>query len=95
MKKIPALFIREERGNPKDQTGYLPELNRACLWVFEPGVRATVKWDGTAVLVQDGMPWARFDAKRGKTPPPAPFSTTAAEAVDRLAPTQKQGDTFL
>lgn len=70
MKKIPALFIREERGNPKDQTGYLPELNRACLWVFEPGVRATVKWDGTAVLVQDGMPWARFDAKRGKTPPP-------------------------
>jgi len=66
MKKIPALFIREERGNPKDQTGYMPELNRACLWVFEPGVRATRKWDGTAVLVQDGMPWARFDAKRGQ-----------------------------
>jgi len=22
MKKIPALFIREERGNQKDQTGY-------------------------------------------------------------------------
>jgi len=69
MRKIPALFVREERGNPKDQTGYLPVINKACLWVFNPGVRATRKWDGTAVLVQDGMPWARFDAKRGKTPP--------------------------
>lgn len=69
MKKIPALFIREERVSKKDQVGYTPEVNPFCLWVFEPGVRATRKWDGTAVLIQDGMPWARFDAKHGKPQP--------------------------
>jgi hypothetical protein len=70
MKKMPALFIREERGNSKEETGYTDQINEACRWVFMPGVRATRKWDGTAVLVQDGMPWARYDAKKGKTPPP-------------------------
>lgn len=63
MKKIPALFAR-------DGADLTREYNPDALWVVNGEGIATRKFDGTAVLVKNGELYARFDAKRGKTPPP-------------------------
>lgn len=64
MKKIPALFARDSEGN------LTTEYNPAATWVLAGEGVATRKWDGTAARWADGKLWARYDAKRGKTPPP-------------------------
>jgi hypothetical protein len=67
MIKIPCLFERDFSTKP-------PTLLRAvtpgCEWVLEGEGCATVKWDGTACMVNDGVLYKRYDAKRGKEPPP-------------------------
>jgi hypothetical protein len=65
MKKIPALFARTTDGHSLTR-----EYNPAALWVLNSACVATRKWDGTAVRWADGQLWARYDAKRGKQPPP-------------------------
>lgn len=66
MKKVPSIFIRDWHGNPSRVT---EECNPECLWVFKGEGVATRKYDGTAVLVEDGVLWCRYDAKHGKKPP--------------------------
>ncbi len=65
MKKIPSLFARDAA----DPSVLTHDWSRAAAWVLTGEGVATRKWDGTAVLVRDGMLFARYDAKRGKTPP--------------------------
>lgn len=66
MRKIPSLFARDP-SNPSILTdAYHPLAG----WVVAGEGVATRKYDGTAVLVRDGEVFARYDAKRGKAPPP-------------------------
>lgn len=63
MKKIPALFARDADGD------LTREYNPKSLWVPAGEGVATRKWDGTAVLVRDGVVYARYDAKHDKPVP--------------------------
>jgi hypothetical protein len=65
MRKIPALYSRDATGALQ-----LGVYNPLALWVMLGEGVATRKWDGTAVLVSDGVVHARYDAKHGKAPPP-------------------------
>lgn len=68
MRKMPCLFVRRFEGNRiADITA---EVSPGCEWVARREGVATRKWDGTACLVREGALFARYDAKRGKTPPP-------------------------
>lgn len=66
MKKIPSLFKRDFDGNPRL---VLPVYNEGVEWVLLGEGIPFRKWDGTAVLIQDGGLYKRYDAKNGKTPP--------------------------
>lgn len=66
MQKIISLFTRDFENNPRL---VLPVYNPGTEWVQNGEGVATVKYDGTPVLVQDGKFFKRFDAKHGKTPP--------------------------
>lgn len=68
MKKMPCLFERDfsDKRHPK----LLESVTPGCEWVFAGEGRATRKWDGTACLVRAGALFKRYDAKRGKQPPP-------------------------
>ncbi|MGW6416329.1 RNA ligase 1 family protein [Streptomyces sp. NPDC055055] len=72
MKKIPTLFLRDE----DDRQHVTSELNPACAWVAAGEGVATVKWDGTCVMLDGDGPlgtwWARREVKPGK-PTPADF----------------------
>lgn len=79
---MPCVFQREfpaDRSHCECHDTVTP----GCEWVLAGEGVATRKFDGTAVLVHDGWPYARYDAKRGKTPPagalpcePAPDAVT-------------------
>jgi hypothetical protein len=66
MKKIPSIFLRDFTlpGNPLTR-----EKNPECQWVFDGEGVATIKFDGTACMIRDGLIYKRYDAKNGKTPP--------------------------
>lgn len=68
MKKMPCLFRREFPAD-HSQLECFDDVTPGCEWVLAGEGVATRKFDGTAVLVKDGLPYARYDAKRGKTPP--------------------------
>ncbi len=65
MQKIISLFQRNYDGDRLVRDEVVPGAE----WVIAGEGVATRKWDGTAVLVRDGRLFARYDAKRGKTPP--------------------------
>lgn len=66
MRKIPTLFQRD----PDDRAHVLPEVNPDCQWVIDGHGRATRKFDGTCVMLDEqGEWWARREVKPGKTPP--------------------------
>jgi hypothetical protein len=66
MRKIPTLFLRD----PDDMRRVTSEVHPDCQWVLDGEGRATRKYDGTCVMLDDaGMWWARREVKRGKTPP--------------------------
>lgn len=66
MKKIPCLFVRQFHG---DGTFTITEgATPGCEWVLAGEGRATRKWDGSAVMVREGVLYARYDAKKGKAP---------------------------
>ena len=70
MKKIPSLFVRNHSvrwpdGGHRVRDEVLPESR----WVADGEGVATRKWDGLAMLVRNGEPFTRYDAKRGRTPP--------------------------
>lgn len=66
MKKIISLFQRNYDGDRLVRDETVPGAE----WVVAGEGVATRKWDGTACLVRAGVLYKRYDAKRGKTPPP-------------------------
>lgn len=66
MKKIISLFKRHYDGD----RGVYNEIVEGAEWVANGEGVATRKWDGTSCLIRGGKLYKRFDAKRGKTPPP-------------------------
>ena len=67
MKKIPTLFTRIFDGNKI--VGITPEITPGCEEAFRNGL-ATVKVDGSCCMIMRSMLYKRYDAKKGKTPPP-------------------------
>lgn len=65
MKKIPTLFQRD----PDNRARVLPEVTPGCEWVLNGEGRATRKWDGTCVMYDGDMWWARREVKPGKEAP--------------------------
>src|SRR5690606_24034196 len=69
VKKIPSLYVRD----PEDMAHVTREVHERCRWVIEEpeAARATVKWDGTCVMLDEtGEWWARHQVKPGKATPP-------------------------
>lgn len=66
MKKIPTLFLRDEI----NRRYVTRDINPVCLWVIDGQGVPTMKWDGTAVLIDDdGNVWKRREVKAGREPP--------------------------
>ncbi len=68
MKKMPCLFVREFH----DHRSFTltTAVTPGCEWVLAGEGTASRKRDGTACAVVGGRLYGRYDAKRGKTPPP-------------------------
>jgi len=66
MKKIISLFQRNYDGDRLVRDEIVPGAE----WVVAGEGIATRKFDGTCCMVRDGKLYKRYDAKRGKTPPP-------------------------
>ena len=66
MKKIVSLFQRNYEGDRKVRNEVVPGAE----WVLAGEGRPTRKFDGTCCMVQDGKLFKRYDAKKGKAPPP-------------------------
>ena len=65
MRKIPCLFQRDFSVQPPI---LLDKVTPGCEWVAREGI-ATVKLDGSACLIEGGEIFARYDCKKGRTPP--------------------------
>lgn len=65
MQKIPTLFKRDYEGNRQVYN----EPVEGTEWVLAGEGVATIKMDGTACLMKDGLLYRRYDAKKGRTPP--------------------------
>ena len=69
MKKIPTLFKRLFEGG--NIVSVLPETADGLEYILtDEEVIPTVKWDGSCCALIGGKFYKRYDAKRGKTPPP-------------------------
>ncbi len=69
MKKIPCVFERDFDFTDPRNPVLLPRVTPGCEWVLAGEGVATVKFDGTAVMVRENQVFKRYDAKRGKAPP--------------------------
>lgn len=67
MKKIPTLFTRVFEN--RRIVNILPEITPGCEEAFKNGI-ATIKFDGSCCAIINGAFYKRYDAKKGKTPPP-------------------------
>ncbi len=67
MKKIPTLFVREFL----NQHDFIltEKVTPGMEWVLKGEGVATIKIDGSATAIIEGVFYKRYDAKRGKTPP--------------------------
>jgi hypothetical protein len=66
MQKIISLFQRNYDGDGLVRDEVVPGAE----WVVAGEGHATRKFDGTCCMVQGGKLFKRYDAKKGKTPPP-------------------------
>lgn len=66
MKKIISLFQRNYETDRLVRNEVVPGAE----WVLAGEGVATQKFDGTCCMVRDGKLYKRYDAKKGKTPPP-------------------------
>lgn len=70
MQKIISLFARNYDGDRLVRDELVPGAE----WVAAGEGIATVKWDGAACRIKNdidgGLLWRRYDAKKGKQPPP-------------------------
>jgi hypothetical protein len=62
MKKIKTVFVIDRETHSATDTVY-------AAWVLKGEGHATIKWDGTSVMIRDGEMFKRYDAKHGKVPP--------------------------
>ena len=67
MKKIPTLFKREYENHKV--VGITDEVTPGCEIVLEGRCSATIKMDGSACAIIDGVFYKRYDAKKGKKIP--------------------------
>lgn len=65
MKKIATIFERDWAGDRSRVNSQPTEAHKDL-----SGAVATVKHDGTAVMVRKGLLFKRYDCKKRKTPPP-------------------------
>lgn len=65
MKKIISYFQRNYDGDRLVRDEIVPGAE----WVLAGEGVATRKYDGTCVMIQDGVMWKRYEVKQGKTPP--------------------------
>ena len=79
MKKIPTLFKRVYTDGRV--TGITDEVNPGLEWVLAGEGLATVKNDGTCCAVIGGKFYKRYDAKKGKTPPPGAIPCSDPDPV--------------
>lgn len=68
MQKIPTLYERIFDGHRK--SGIRNIVTPGLEWVLAGEGIATEKLDGSCCAVLDGSFWRRYDAKKGKVPPP-------------------------
>lgn len=66
MRKISTLFKKD----PNDLGRVINEVDPANEWVIKGEGVATRKFDGTACALIDGLPYKRYDVKKGKEVPP-------------------------
>lgn len=66
MKKIISLFQRNYDGDRLVRDEVVPGAE----WVVQGEGHATAKLDGTCCMIRSGVLYKRYDAKKGKTPPP-------------------------
>lgn len=67
MKKIPTLFKRVYENHKV--VGITDEVTPGCEIVLEGKCNATIKMDGSACAIIDGVFYKRYDAKKGKKIP--------------------------
>ena len=80
MKKIPTLFVREYEG--RNIVNLLPQVNDNLDSVLtDDSYIPTVKWDGSCCSLINGKFYKRYDAKRGKTPPPGAIPCSEPDPV--------------
>lgn len=77
MRKISTLFKKD----PNDLGRVINEINPDNAWVFDDGVVATRKWDGTACAIIDGQLYKRYDVKKGK---PVPENSIPCQEPDEI-----------
>jgi hypothetical protein len=77
MKKIITLFQRNYDGDRLVRNEIVPGAE----WVVAGEGVATRKFDGTSCLVRGGKLYRRYDAKKGKTPPPGFEEAQPADPV--------------
>lgn len=66
MRKIPTLYQRD----PMNPRYVMNVLHPDCQWVIDGEGKATYKWDGTAVRIDEhGVMWKRREIKSGKPIP--------------------------
>lgn len=75
MKKIPTVFQRDEH----DRAHVTREPNPAAAWVLAGEGTPTRKYDGTSVLIRNGIAYKRYELKPGKK---APAGFEPADTVD-------------
>ncbi|MFC6661810.1 hypothetical protein [Deinococcus multiflagellatus] len=66
MQKILSLYARNYDTDRRVRDEVVPGAE----WVLAGEGVATRKWDGTSCLVRAGRLYRRYDAKKGRTPPP-------------------------
>ena len=76
MKKMKTLFVKDKNDLSRVIDG---EIDNDCLWVYDEGVRATIKRDGTSCAIIDGKLYKRYDNKKEK---PLPLGAIECQKAD-------------
>ena len=61
MKKMKTLFVID-----REKQLAINEINSGCEWIFNKGVTASVKFEGTAAMFLNGKLFKRWDRKLKK-----------------------------